>query len=202
LHKASSRSIKLSRKCDLSQIKESQSKHKNIFAILPKLEASNNNVINKPVVSLPSQSFYNIVDTISTVSTQSMSSFKIKNKKTFANIVNREKSVHSTVSNHLHPSNSEYEINVLHYENDILSKNNIPQFAQSHLKSTNTNWSSAYNCSLAGIQNDNNNFANERNAIKCHRWDECDGKTVDDIKYSWKKTYVVYLMGSVWCRVL
>jgi len=140
--------------------------------------------VNNPIVSLPSQSFYNIVDTISTVSTQSMSSFKIENKKTFANIVNREKSVHSIASNHLHPSNSEYEINVLHYENDILSENNIPQFAQSHLKSTNTNWSSAYNCSLAGIQNDNNNFANEKNAIKCHRWDEC--KTVDDIKYSWE----------------
>jgi len=98
----------------LLQIKESQSKHENILAILPKIEA-NNNIVNKPVVSLPSQSFYNIVDTISMVSTQSISSFKIENKKTFANIINRKKSVHSIASNHLHPSNSEYEINVFHY---------------------------------------------------------------------------------------
>ncbi|KYQ53285.1 Cytokine receptor-like factor 3 [Trachymyrmex zeteki] len=156
LYKASSRSIKLSRKCDLSQIKESQTKHEAMVALLPKIPISN--IMDKAIVSSPSQSFYDTIDTISAVSTQSVSSFKIRNKKTFPNIINREKSVPSLASNHLHPSTSEYEINVLHYENDILLGNNFPQSVQSHLKSTNTN------CSLAKIQNDNT--ANERNAIK------------------------------------
>ncbi|KAG5310789.1 CRLF3 factor, partial [Acromyrmex insinuator] len=174
LHKASSRSIKLSRKCDLSQIKERQTKHKAMFTLLPKIETSINNVIGKTVVSSPNQSFYDIIDTTSAVSTQS--SLKIKNKKTFPNIINREKSVPSLVSNHLHPSTSEYEINVLHYENDILSENNFPQFAQSYLKSTNTN------CSLIKIQNDN--IANERNAMKSNKGDK--DKIISDMKYSWE----------------
>lgn len=181
LHKTSSRSIKLSRKCDLSQIKKSQIKHDDVFSLLPKIEAPISTVMSKPIMS-SNQSFYDIVDTVSTVSTLSVSSFKIENKKTFRNIVNREKSVSSVASNHLHPSNSEYELNVLHYENDILSGNKSPQFAQSHLKSTNTNWSSAYNCSSAKIQDDND-LTNERNTIENHyRWD----KTVGDMKYSWK----------------
>ncbi|XP_011054476.1 PREDICTED: uncharacterized protein LOC105146116 isoform X2 [Acromyrmex echinatior] len=174
LHKASSRSIKLSRKCDLSQIKERQTKHKAMFTLLPKIETSINNVIGKTVVSSPNQSFYDIIDTTSAVSTQS--SLKIKNKKTFPNIINREKSVPSLVSNHLHPSTSEYEINVLHYENDILSENNFPQFAQSYLKSTDTN------CSLIKIQNDN--IANERNAMKSNKGDK--DKIISDMKYSWE----------------
>ncbi|KYM86041.1 Cytokine receptor-like factor 3 [Atta colombica] len=145
LHKASSRSIKLSRKCDLSQI-ERQTKHKAMFTLLPKMETSISNVMGKTVVSSSNQSFY---DTTSAVSTQSVSSLKIRNKKTFPNVINREKSVPNLVSNHLHPITSEYEINVLHYENDILSGNNFPQFVQSHLKSTNTN------SSLVKIQNDN-----------------------------------------------
>ncbi|KYN13070.1 Cytokine receptor-like factor 3 [Trachymyrmex cornetzi] len=176
LHKASSRSIKLSRKCDLSQIEERQIKHEAMFTLLPKIETPINNVMGKAVVSSPSQSFYDTIDTTSTVSTQSVSSLKIRNKKTFPNIMNKEKSIPSLASNHLHPSTSEYEINVLHYENDILSGNNFPQFAQSHLKSTNTN------CSLVKIQN--GNTANERNAIKSNKGDE--DKIISDIKYSWE----------------
>ena len=173
LHKASSRSIKLSRKCDLSQI-ERQTKHKAMFTLLPKMETSISDVMGKTVVSSPNQSFY---DTTSAVSTQSVSSLKIRNKKTFPNVINREKSVPNLVSNHLHPITSEYEINVLHYENDILSGNNFPQFAQSHLKSTNTN------SSLVKIQNDNT--ANvERNAMKSNKRDE--DKIVSNMKHSWK----------------
>lgn len=182
LHKASSRSIKLSRKCDLLQMKESQTKHKDTFALSPKIVAISS-VMNKPVVSLPSQSFHDIANTISTVSIlSSMSSFKTENKKSFGNIVNRKKLVSSTSSNHLHSSNSEYEINVLHYENDILPGNNFPQFAQSHLKSINTKWSSAHNCNAAKIQADNDNLADKRNVIKRHKWNE--DKTANDIKYS------------------
>lgn len=184
LHKASSRSIKLSRKGDLqTQIKESQIKHEDVFSFLPKIETPINNVMNKPVVSLPSQLFYDIVDTVSMVSTVSLSSYKIsnykfENKKTFGDIANRTKLISSIASNHLHPSNSEYEINVLHYENDILPGNDCPQFAQSDLKSTSTNWS-AYDCSSAKIQDCN--LANERNTIENHTWDE--GKIMDDIKW-------------------
>ncbi|XP_036150996.1 uncharacterized protein LOC105834845 [Monomorium pharaonis] len=176
LRKASSRSIKLSRKCNLSQMKKSQMKQEDILALLPKIEAISS-VIRKPIVSLPSKSTYNIVDITST-----LSSCKIENKKTFANIVNKAKSISSTVSNHLHSSNSEYEINVLHYENDFPLRSNCPQFAQSHSKSDITNWSSVYNCDLVKSQTDN--LTNERNAIKDHKCNE--GKTVDDIKYSWE----------------
>jgi len=182
LRKASSRSIKLSKKCDLSQMKESQMKYEDTLALLPKTETPISSTVNKPVVSLPSQSFYDIVDTVSTVSTPSLTNFKVENKKTFANIVNRAKSI-SRTSNH--SSNSEYEINVLHYENDILSRNNFPQFSQSQLKSTNTNWSSVYNCSSIKIQDDNNNLADERNAAESYTWDE--GKIAGDtVKHSWK----------------
>lgn len=180
LRKASSRSIKLSRKCDLSQMKENQ-KHEDISALLPKTDTPISSVMNKPVVSLSSQSFYDIVNTVSTVSTLSLSTSKIENKKTFANIINRVKSISNIASNHLHPNSSEYEINVLHYENDILSGNNFSQFVQSHLKPT--NWSSVYNCNSAKIQDNNNNLINERNVIESHTWDE--GKIVDK-KYSWE----------------
>lgn len=164
-------------------MKESQTKHEDIFALLPKIEAPISSVMSKPVVSSPRQSFYDIVDTISTASALSMSSCKIENKKTFPNIILRGKSVPSIASNHLHP-NSEYEINVLHYENNVLPENNFPQFAQSHLKSTNINWSSVYNCDSAKNQADNDNLASEKNAIKGHKWDE--NKAVGDIKYSWE----------------
>lgn len=158
-------------------------KHDDVLSLLPKIEAPISSVMSKPIMS-SNQSFYDIVDTVSIVSTLSVSSFKIENKKTFRNIVNKEKPVSSVASNHLHPSNSEYELNVLHYENDILSGNNFPQFAQSHFKSTNTNWSSAYDCSSVKIQDDND-LANERNAIENHyRRDE--GKTVGNMKYSWE----------------
>lgn len=180
LRKASSRSIKLSRKCNLSQMKESQAKHEDISALLPKIDTPSNSAMNKPIVSLPRQSLYNIVYTASTISTLSTS--KIENKRTFANITNRAKSISNIASNHLHPSSSEYEINVLHYENDILSGNNFSQFVQSHLKS---NWSSAHNRSSTKIQDDNNNFVNERNAIENHALDEGKKNGVGE-KYSWE----------------
>lgn len=162
-------------------MKESQTKNEDISALLPKIDTSISNVMNKPIVSLPSQSFYDIVNAISTVSTLSLSASKIENKKTFANIINRVRSISNIASNHLHPNSSEYEINVLHYETDILSGNNFSQFVQSHLKPT--NWSSVYNCNSVKIQDDNNNFVNERNAIKNYTRDK--GEIVDE-KYSWE----------------
>lgn len=158
---------------------ENQTKHEDIFAFLPKTETPISSV-RKPVVSLPNQSFYDIINTVSMVSILSLSTSKIENKKTFANIVNREKSITDVLSNHLHPSNSECEINVLHYENDILLGNNFSQFAP-HLKSANL--SSVYNCSSAKIQDDNSNLANKRNAIESHIRNE--GKILSK-KYSWE----------------
>ncbi|XP_025074958.1 uncharacterized protein LOC105430647 [Pogonomyrmex barbatus] len=175
LHKASSRSIELSRKCDLSRMKENQIKRRNMIAVLPKIEAPISSVMSKSAVSSESQSFHDIVNSISTVLPLSVSSLKIKNKKTFANIVKRKESLSSVTSNHLHPTNSEYEINVLHYENDI-PRNDFSHFTQSHLKSTNTNWSFTDDYSLTKIQN--YDFTKEKNVM------ENKAKAAHDIKYS------------------
>ncbi|KAL6259728.1 hypothetical protein P5V15_009641 [Pogonomyrmex californicus] len=175
LHKASSRSIELSRKCDLSRVKENQIKRRDMIAVLPKIEAPISSVMSKSAVSSESQSFHDIVNSISTVLPLSVSSLKIKNKRTFANIVKRKESLSSVTSNHLHPTNSEYEINVLHYENDI-PRNDFSHFTQSHLKSTNTNWSFTDDYSLTKIQN--YDFTKEKNVM------ENKAKAAHDIKYS------------------
>ncbi|KAL0099114.1 hypothetical protein PUN28_020276 [Cardiocondyla obscurior] len=181
LRKISSRSIKLSRKCNLPQMKESQTKHENISPPLPKIETLVSSVANKPDLS-PSQSFYDMISTASTASASSLSSFKIEKMKTFVNIVNRERPRSDITSNHLYPSNSEYEINVLHYENDITSGNNISQLAQSHLKSINTDLSSTYN--FHSTENHDNNFANQQSAMKSLTRDK--DKTKSNVKYSWE----------------
>lgn len=135
LHKASSKSIKLTRKCDALQIKENEKLYENKLVTMPKKTLNNN--INKPVVLLTSESSHNISDSDFTLSTLSVSNFQIENKKLFANIGNRRNSMSRIMSNHLHPSNSEYEINVLHYENDIPSDNlcntnkSVPDFKYS-----------------------------------------------------------------------
>lgn len=172
LHKASSKSIKLSRKCNLSQMKESQLKYEDKFALVPRIETS---MSESSMMSLSSQSFHDCTNTVSTVSTLSISNFKIENKKTFANIERKP------VSQHLHPSNSECEISVLHYENDI--SGNCPNFFQSPLKSANTNLSSMDDFSLAKIQAKYKNVIDKKSTIKNQQ--EIDS-TICDIKYSWE----------------
>lgn len=135
LRKASSKSIKLSRKCDVLQIKKNEKLYENKLVTMPKKTLNNN--INKPIVSLSSQSSHDISDSDFTLSTLSMSNFQIENKRTFANIRNRRNSMSKIISNQLHPSNSEYEINVLHYENNISADNlcntnkSVPDFKYS-----------------------------------------------------------------------
>lgn len=150
LHKISSKSIKLSRKYDLSQIRENQLRYEDKSVVLPKMKASISNIkISKPsIISLQSQSFHDFTGTVSTVSILSVPSFKLENKKTFANIENR-KLISRLVSNHLQPNNSEHEINVLHYENDNPLENDL---SQSRLKSSNTNWSSTDNINSIKMQ--------------------------------------------------
>ncbi|XP_050448748.1 uncharacterized protein LOC126850110 isoform X1 [Cataglyphis hispanica] len=169
LHKTSSKSIKLSRKYNLSQIRENQLRYEDKSVVLPKMEASISNIkISKSsVISLQSQSFHDFTDTVSTVSILSLPSFKLENKKTYANIENR-KLVSRFVSNHLQSNNSEHEINVLHYGNDNLVENDLSHFSQSYLKS-NTNWSSTDNI-------------NSINSIKM----QDPYKIMRNIKYSWK----------------
>lgn len=193
LHKISSKSIKLSRKCNLSQIKKNQTKYEDKSVVLPKIETPISNIMNKSsIISLESQSFHDFTDTVSTVSTLSVSSFKLENKKTFANIENREKLISRLASNHLQPNSSEYEINVLHYENDNLLEKNTSHFSQSQLKSTNTNLSFTNNIRSVNIQDTLGILANKKsNKIidnQCvtenhYKWDPY--KIIRD-KYSWE----------------
>lgn len=180
LCKTSSKSIKLSRKCNLSQIKEDRIKDEDKFALVPRIKTTIS-MSKSPVVSLSSQSFYDCTDTVSTGSTLSAPSFKIENKKTFANI--ERKSVSRIASQYLHPDNSEYEINVLHYENDVLPGTNFSHSLQSHLNSFNTNYFSMDDSSLAEIQTKNRK-TNKKNLIKSNQ-QEIDS-TIHDIKYSWE----------------
>lgn len=191
LHKISSKSIKLSRKCNLSQMKKSQIKYEDKSVVLPKIETPISNIMSKSsIISLESPSFYDFTDTISTVSIVSVSSFKLENKKTLANIENREKLI--SKSNHLQPNSSEYEINVLHYENDNLLEKNLSHFSQSQLKSTNTNLSST-NINSINMQDTMGILSNKKsNKIidnQCtienrYRWDPYE--ITRDIKYSWE----------------
>ncbi|XP_032685028.1 uncharacterized protein LOC116850631 [Odontomachus brunneus] len=185
LHKASSKSIQLSRKYNMSQLTGSQIKDENKLAVMPKMKTPISNVTSKSqIVSMPSDTLYNITDTASTISTSSVSSFNMENKRTFAKIGNREKSISRVTSNHLHP-NSEYEINVLHYENDISSENKFPHFATSHLNSADTNWCLVRDTSSVKI-GDNFENANDKQNILGDQQERDMSKTVRDIKYSWE----------------
>lgn len=194
LHKISSKSIKLSRKCNLPQIKKDQIKCEDKSVVLPKTETPINNIMSKSsIISLESQSFHDFTDTVSTVSIVSVPSFKLEKKKTFANIENRGKLISRLASNHLQSNSSEYEINVLHYENDNLLEKNLSHFSQSHLKSANINLPSTNNNSSVNMQDTMEILANKKsNEIidnqciteKRHRWDPYE--IVHDIKYSWE----------------
>lgn len=186
LCKASSRSIQLSRKYNMSQLTGSEIKYENKLAVVSKMETPISNVMNKsPIVSMPSDTFYNIADTVSTISTSSVSSFSMENKRTFAKIGNREKSISRVISNRLHPTNSEYEINVLHYENDISSENKFSHFATSHLNSTDTNWHLVRNSSSAKIGDSIENANDKQNLLE-NQQERDMSKTIRDIKYSWE----------------
>lgn len=189
LRRASSKSIRLSRKCDLLQMRQGRIEDEDKYAIMPKVEMPINDIVSKPqIVSSPSESFYDIVDIASSVSMLSVSSFGgIEKKKTFANIGNREKSLSRVVSDRPHSSNSEYEINVLHYEDDVPSGSKFPHFAALHSNSLGTNWPPAENPRATKIQNDDENYGNKRNVAKSQHWKSWDAnKTVCDIKYSWE----------------
>ncbi|XP_070163260.1 putative leucine-rich repeat-containing protein DDB_G0290503 [Polyergus mexicanus] len=195
LHKTSSKSIKLSRKCDLSQIRENQLRYKDKSVVMPKMEIPINNIsnikISKPsIISLQSQSFHDFTGTVSTVSLSSVPSFKLENKKTFANIENR-RLVSRLESNYLQPNNSEYELNVLHYENDNSLENNLSHFSPSHLKS-NINWSSTDNIGSIKMQdiieipaNKKRNRIMEYATEKRHKCPYDPYDTIRNIKYSW-----------------
>lgn len=193
LHKISSKLIKLSRKYNLSQIKKNQIKYENKSVVLPKIETSINNIMSKSsIISLESQTFHDFTDTVSTASIMSVPSFKLENKKTFANIENREKLISRLASNHLQPNSSEYEINVLHYENDNLLEKNLSHFSQSHLKSANINLSST-NINSVNMQDTMEILANKKSnkvidnqciTEKRHKWDPYE--IIHDTKYSWK----------------
>lgn len=189
LHKTSSKSIELSRKYNLSQMKESQIKDEDKFAVIPKIEMPISDIISKSqIVSLPSESvisFYDITDTCSTVSILSASSFNIENKKTFASIGNRKKSGSKIVSSHLHPSNSECEINVLHYENDISLEDEVPYFAPFYSKSL-TNWSSTGVSGIAKNKDDNEHFDNKETTIEESHQNSNVNESIHNIKYSWQ----------------
>lgn len=185
LQKASLKSIQLSRKCNLLQIRGDQIKDEDKLAVVPRAEMPINDIASKPqIVPLPSESFYDIVDTGSTVST--VSSFRIDSKRTFTNIGNREKSLFRVASNHLHSSNSEYEINVLHYENDVPSGNRLSHLAPFSLNSAGTNSPPIENVGAVAIQNDYENYNNKRDVMgETHgKWDV--NRAIRDIKYSWE----------------
>ncbi|XP_011140601.1 uncharacterized protein LOC105183880 [Harpegnathos saltator] len=188
LHKASSRSIQLSRKCNMSQLKGGHAEDEDKLAVVPKIETPISIVMMKPqIVSMPSDTFYDITDTVSTVSTSSGSSFKVGSKRMFTNIGNRkERPVSTVASHHLHPTNSEYEINVLHYENDILSsENKSPQFATSLLNSADTNWRPVEDTSSARMQDNAESLNDEQGVSSSYRKQEAD-RDIRDAKCSWE----------------
>lgn len=196
MRRISSKSIKLSRKGDLLRRKGNRIKYDDESVASPRTETPINNIMNKPsIISLQSQ----FTDTISTVSMLSMSSFQVKNEKTLANTENNNR----LVSNHLQPTNSELEINVLHYEDDNLLENSL---SQSHFNFTDTNLFSTNNIRSIKMQdeiirdikysrevdnwmpsssyNQNKEYNNEREVKNM----VCYGKKSYDckIKYSWQ----------------
>lgn len=186
MHKASSSSIQLSRKYNMSQMKRSQMKDEDKLIVVPKIEAPISDVKIKPqIISMPSDTFYNITDSVSTTSTLSVSSsFKMEHKRTFANIGNREKSISKVTSRHLYPTNSEYEINVLHYENDILSESKSAHFAASSLNSD-ADWHFVEDTNSAKIE-DNKGYMNDKqNVLESHQKSNAS-KPVRNTKYSWE----------------
>jgi len=188
LHKKSSRSIKLSRKANLPQMRHDQLKYDDKFAIMPRIEARVSNDTKEShetrILSLLSQSSYDTTDTAST-SVLSVPNLKIETKENFANIPNKGKSVSKITLNQLQSVNSECEINVLHYENDISSENCIAHFVQRHLKSIKTSSSNSDNSSPANIQdNNNNNIIDEKNRVEnSYKWNI---SKIPNIKYSWE----------------
>lgn len=188
LHKTSSRSIQLSRKYDMSRSKD-QMKVGNELAIVPKVESPISNITSKlQIVSMPGDRFYNITDTISTISTSSVSSydrFDIENNTTFTNIGNRQKSIPKVTSSLLCSFNSEHEINVLHYENDISSGNKFSYFATPLLNSNDTNWRLVRNTNSTKI-NDNMENLNDKQHLLEDQQKQDMSKAIRNIKYSWE----------------
>lgn len=185
MQKGSSRSIQLSRKYDMSQLKEGQIKDEKKLAVMPKIETPINNVMIKPqIVSTSSDTFDNITDTVSTVSTLSVPSLKMEPERTFANMENRKNTV--VASHHLHPAISEYEINVLHYDDDILSGNKSPDFAASYLNFADANWHLVRDTNLAKIEDIEDKIEDVNDNMLENYQKRNTNKPIRDTKYSWK----------------
>jgi len=186
LHKRSSRSIKLSRKANLPQMRHDGLRYDDKFAIMPKIEARISNDTresHETRMSLLSQSSYDTTDTVST-SILSVPNLKMETKEVFANIPDKGKSISKITLNQLQSVNSECEINVLHYENDISSENCIAHFMQRRLKSIKASSSNSDNSSPINIQDNNNNIIDEENRVEnSYRWNI---SKIPNIKYSWE----------------
>lgn len=184
MHKISSKSIELSRKYNLLQRKDDV-KHEDKFAIMPKAAMPTSYIISKSqIISKLSQSLNNITNNFSTISTSSLSNFKIRNKEVFASTGNKYKSISSVTSIHLHPSSCELEVNILNYETDILLRNKISHSTLPHLNPPDTKFLSNEAGHLAKIQDDKDEFDNQNTIDKYYKWNA--NKDTRDVKYLWK----------------